>query len=39
MEDYRTGALLSLIMKPTILKPAFECLGSGESIDMTSKGE
>ena len=39
MVDFQTGTLFYLIMKLTILKRAFECLGSGESIAMTSKGE
>ena len=36
---FQTETLFSLIMKLTILKHTFECLVSGESIDMTSKGE
>ena len=39
MADFRTGNLFFLIMKLTMLKHGLECLGSGESIDMTSQEE
>ena len=39
MAYLQTGTLFYLIMKLTILKRDFDCLGSGDSIDITSKGE